>query len=43
MQNGDDIKDFFKFEFLKSFISQIVDPINDPFLPLAYSRQDLQN
>jgi hypothetical protein len=38
MQNGDDIKDSFKFELLKSFISQTVDPINDPFLALAYSR-----
>jgi hypothetical protein len=38
MQNGDVIKDSFKFEFLKSFISQTVDPIDDPFLSLAYSR-----
>jgi hypothetical protein len=35
---ADVIKDSFKFEFLKSFISQTVDPIDNPFLPLAYSR-----
>jgi hypothetical protein len=43
MQNGDVIIYSFEFEFLKSFISQTVDPIDDPFSPLAYSRQDLQN
>jgi hypothetical protein len=29
--------DSFEFEFLKSLISQTVDPIDDPFSPLAYS------
>jgi hypothetical protein len=35
---ADVIKDSFKFEFLKSFISQTVDPIDNPFSLLAYSR-----
>jgi hypothetical protein len=43
MQNGDVTDDSFEFEFLKSFIFQTVDPIDDPFSPLAYSRQDLRN
>jgi hypothetical protein len=43
MQNGDVIEDSFEFEFLKSFSSQTVDPIDDPFSPLAYSRRDLRN
>jgi hypothetical protein len=43
MQNGDVIEDSFEFEFLKSFISQTVDPIDDPFSSLAYSRRDLRN
>jgi hypothetical protein len=38
MQNDDIIEDLFEFEFFKSFISQIVDPIDDSFLPVAYSR-----
>jgi hypothetical protein len=42
MQNGDVIEDSFEFKFLKSFISQTVDPIDDPFSPLAYSQRDLQ-
>jgi hypothetical protein len=43
MQNSDVIEDSFEFKFLKSFISQTVDQINDPFSPLAYSRRDIQN
>jgi hypothetical protein len=38
MQNCDIMEDFFEFEFLKKIISQIVDPIDDSFLPVAYSR-----
>jgi hypothetical protein len=41
MRNGDVIKDSFEFEFLKSFISQTIDPIDDPLSLLAYSRRDL--
>jgi hypothetical protein len=36
MQNGDVIKDFFEFQFLKSFIFQTIDLIDDPFSLLAY-------
>jgi hypothetical protein len=35
MQNDDAMEDSFEFEFLKSFISQTVDPMNNPFSPLA--------
>jgi hypothetical protein len=32
-----------KFELFKKYISQTIDPIDDPFLPLAYLRRDLGN
>jgi hypothetical protein len=40
---ADVIKDSFKFKLFKKNISQTIDPIDDPFLPLAYSRRDLAN
>jgi hypothetical protein len=35
MQNDDAIKDSFEFKFFLKNISQTVDPINNPFSPLA--------